>query len=53
MTLHGRVSIYRFVPAEAMHLANQLNWSGPRLGTIPFPKIGSQSEASVLPKIWL
>jgi hypothetical protein len=28
----------RFVPAGAMHLANELNWLGPHLGSIPFPK---------------
>ena len=26
----------RFVPAGAMHLANELNWFGPVLGSIPF-----------------
>ncbi len=26
-----------FVPAGAMHLANELNWVGPHLGSIPFP----------------
>ena len=29
----------RFVPAGAMHLANELNWLGPHLGSIPFPKV--------------
>ena len=28
----------RFVPAGAMHLANELNWLGPHLGSIPFPE---------------
>ena len=28
----------RFVPASAMHLANELNWVGPHLGSIPFPQ---------------
>jgi len=27
----------RFVVAGAMHLANELNWLGPHLGSIPFP----------------
>ena len=27
----------RFVVAGAMHLANELNWFGPHLGSIPFP----------------
>ena len=27
----------RFVPSGAMHLANELNWLGPHLGSIPFP----------------
>jgi hypothetical protein len=26
-----------FVPASAMHLANEFNWVGPHLGSIPFP----------------
>ena len=26
-----------FVPAGTMHLANELNWVGPHLGSIPFP----------------
>ena len=29
----------RFVPGGAMHLANELNWLGPHLGSIPFPKV--------------
>ena len=32
----------RFVPAGAMHLANELNWLGPPLGSIPFPPINDQ-----------
>jgi hypothetical protein len=28
------------VTAGAMHLANELNWLGPHLGSIPFPPIG-------------
>ncbi len=28
-----------FVPAGAMHLANELNWIGPHLGSIPFPPV--------------
>ncbi|MCI0867884.1 MAG: hypothetical protein J4N89_15185 [Chloroflexi bacterium] len=30
----------RLVTAGAMHLANELNWLGPHLGSIPFPPIG-------------
>ncbi|MBI3958578.1 MAG: hypothetical protein HY328_07200, partial [Chloroflexi bacterium] len=26
-----------FVSAGAMHLANELNWLGPHLGSLPFP----------------
>ena len=29
----------RFVPGGAMHLANELNWLGPHLGSIPFPSV--------------
>lgn len=29
----------RFVPGSAMHLANELNWLGPHLGSVPFPPI--------------
>lgn len=29
----------RFVTAGAMHLANELNWLGPHLGSIPFPPV--------------
>lgn len=29
----------RFVPAGAMHLANELNWLGSHLGSIPFPEV--------------
>lgn len=29
----------RFVVAGAMHLANELNWLGPHLGSIPFPDV--------------
>ena len=35
----------RFVPAGAMHLANELNWLGPHLGSIPFPPLAGQSDA--------
>ena len=31
----------RFVTGGAMHLANELNWLGPHLGSIPFPQVGS------------
>lgn len=30
----------RLVTAGAMHLANELNWLGPHLGSIPFPPLG-------------
>jgi len=44
------VTSERFVPAGAMHLANELNWIGPHLGSIPFPPLaeqsGTQPEAS-------
>tara|TARA_B100000315_G_scaffold185467_1_gene174601 strand:+ start:452 stop:691 length:240 start_codon:yes stop_codon:yes gene_type:complete len=30
----------RFVHAGAMHLANELNWLGPHLGSVPFPPLG-------------
>jgi hypothetical protein len=32
-----KVTSDRFVPAGAMHLANELNWLGPHLGSVPFP----------------
>lgn len=31
------VTSRRFVVAGAMHLANELNWLGPHLGSVPFP----------------
>ncbi len=37
-----KVTSDRFVPAGAMHLANELNWIGPHLGSIPFPPVGGQ-----------
>ncbi len=33
----------RFVPGGAMHLANELNWLGPHLGSVPFPEVDRQS----------
>lgn len=33
------VTSARFVTAGAMHLANELNWIGPLLGSVPFPKL--------------
>ena len=33
----------RFVPAGAMHLANELNWLGPHLGSLPFPLTDASS----------
>jgi len=35
----GKVTSDRFVPSGAMHLANELNWLGPHLGSVPFPKV--------------
>ena len=34
----------RFVPAGAMHLANELNWLGPHLGSIPFPSLRDEDD---------
>lgn len=34
-----KVEDTRVVVAEAMHLANELNWLGPHLGAVPFPKV--------------
>ena len=31
----------RFVTAGAMHLANEMNWFGPHLGSLPFPPLES------------
>lgn len=33
----------RLVTAGAMHLANELNWLGPHLGSIPFPPLGADT----------
>ncbi|MBI4306345.1 MAG: hypothetical protein HY678_08495 [Chloroflexi bacterium] len=33
-----KVTSDRFVAGGAMHLANELNWIGPHLGSIPFPE---------------
>lgn len=30
----------RFVTGGAMHLSNELNWLGPHLGSVPYPRIG-------------
>ena len=35
-----KITSDRFVPGGAMHLANELNWLGPHLGSVPFPSIG-------------
>ncbi len=40
-----KVASDRFVPAGAMHLANELNWLGPHLGAVPFPQVGSTSAS--------
>lgn len=44
-----RVSSDRFVPAGAMHLANEMNWLGPHLGSIPFPPLRGQGAAGQAP----
>lgn len=31
----------RFVAGGAMHLANELNWLGPHLGSVPFPNLSA------------
>ena len=36
-----------FVPAGAMHLANELNWIGPHLGSIPFPPVADDDSGQV------
>ncbi|MCH8921462.1 MAG: cupredoxin domain-containing protein, partial [Chloroflexi bacterium] len=36
-----------FVPAGAMHLANELNWIGPHLGSIPFPPVADADSGQV------
>jgi len=36
-----------FVPAGAMHLANELNWIGPHLGSIPFPPVADSDSGQV------
>ncbi|MCH8007532.1 MAG: cupredoxin domain-containing protein [Chloroflexi bacterium] len=38
-----QVTSDRFVPGSAMHLANELNWLGPHLGSLPFPLAASPS----------
>jgi hypothetical protein len=35
-----RVTDDRFTTAWAMHLANELNWLVPHLGSVPFPSVG-------------
>ena len=34
-----QVTSDRFVTAGAMHLANEMNWLGPHLGSVPFPPV--------------
>ena len=36
-----RVTSDRFVTGGAMHLANELNWLGPHLGSVPFPALAA------------
>ena len=36
------VTSNRFVTGGAMHLANELNWLGPHLGSVPFPPFNAQ-----------
>jgi len=35
------VASHRLVTTGAMHLANELNWLGRHLGSIPFPAVGN------------
>ena len=35
------VTSERFVTGGAMHLANELNWLGPLLGSVPFPALAA------------
>ena len=35
------VTSERFVTGGAMHLANELNWLGPHLGSVPFPALAA------------
>lgn len=36
----------RFESAGGMHLANELNWLGPHLGSVPFPPLGDEEPGS-------
>lgn len=36
----------RFESAGGMHLANELNWLGPHLGSVPFPPLGGEESGS-------
>ena len=39
----------RFVPAGAMHLANELNWQATPLGSVPFPLVEGLTTAAANP----
>lgn len=39
-----QVTSDRFVSGGAMHLANELNWLGPHLGSVPFPLAGNSDS---------
>ncbi|MFQ5612033.1 MAG: hypothetical protein ACE5H9_07850 [Anaerolineae bacterium] len=41
------VTSNRFVTGGAMHLANELNWFGPHLGSIPFPPLQASAPATL------
>ena len=41
----------RFVPAGAMHLANELNWLGPHLGSVPFPLLATDDLVQDIPSL--
>ncbi|MGD9934590.1 MAG: cupredoxin domain-containing protein [Dehalococcoidia bacterium] len=44
------VTDFRFESAGGMHLANELNWLGPHLGSVPFPPFGgAQPPAAATP----
>ncbi|MGE3073931.1 MAG: cupredoxin domain-containing protein [Dehalococcoidia bacterium] len=36
----------RFESAGGMHLANELNWLGPHLGSVPFPPLGDEQSGA-------
>lgn len=44
-----KVSDPRFESAGGMHLANELNWLGPHLGSVPFPPLNNRAESTPTP----